>query len=135
MDLLTGQQHELKEVLEKHQETAKAIVLADGENETNYQYLLEEKIWIKLSNFPQSVGWRYGIFEINNTYYVVGNDGITTPNNVFHKFPSNKEYRWCATCRVGNNILIVCKEDGGEGRLRTTGKIYQFRGNYQQQQS
>ena len=43
LDLLTGQQHELKEVLEKHQETAKSIVLADGENETNYQYLLDEK--------------------------------------------------------------------------------------------
>ena len=50
------------------------------------------------------------MFEINNVFYVVGNKGISTLHNEFHKFPSNKEYDWCATCRVGNEILVVCKE-------------------------
>ena len=46
------------------------------------------------------------MFEINNVFYIVGRKGISTLNNEFYKFPSNKEYNWCYTCRVGNNILV-----------------------------
>ena len=77
-------------------------------NENNYQYLLDEKRWIKSNKFPESVSLIYNIFEINNTCYIVGTKGISTINNEFYKYSSNKEYYWCATCRVGNNILVVC---------------------------
>ena len=74
----------------------------------SYQYLLDEKRWIKLNQLPESVVIIYNTFEINNTCYVVGTEGISTLNNEFHKYPSNKVYYWCATCQVGNNILVVC---------------------------
>ena len=77
-------------------------------NKYNYQYSFDEKRWIKLNQFPKSVGSVRGIFEIKNTYYVVGVKGISTLKNEFYKFPSNNKYNCCATCRVGNNILVVC---------------------------
>ena len=104
-----GQQDE---VTENGQESAKAIVVADWFNNISYQYLLDEKRWVKLNKFPESVGRINNIFEIKNTCYVVGSKGISTLNNEFYKFPSNKEYYWCITpCLVENNILVVSKEN------------------------
>ena len=37
-----------QEVVENHQET-KAIVVASRYNENNYQYLLDEKKWVKIN--------------------------------------------------------------------------------------
>ena len=109
--MFTGQQDE---VTENDQESAKAIVVADNcLNRNNYQYLLGEKAWIKLNKFPQSVGSILEIFEINNIFYLVGTKGISTLNNEIYTFPSNKKYDFCATCRVGNNILVVSKEKYG----------------------
>ena len=51
------------------------------------------------------------MFEISDVFYVIGTKGISTLNNEVYKFPSNKEYDWCETYRVGNNILVVCKEN------------------------
>ena len=72
--------------------------------------MLDEKIWIKLNKFPQSVGDIHEIVEINNVFYVIGSEGISTLNNDIYKFPSNKYYDVCETCLVGNNILVVCNE-------------------------
>ena len=61
------------------------------------------------------------MFQINNIFHVVGDKGISTLNNEVYKFPSKKEYNLRATCRVGNNILVVCKgkryKDDVESRL------------------
>ena len=111
----TGQQNEISE---NHQESAKAIVITGKCYNKNYQYLLDEKRWIKLNKFPQTVGWIRGMFEINNVFYVVGEKGISTLNNDFVKFPTNKEYNWCATCRVGNSILVVRYYDGVDGESK-----------------
>ena len=97
-------------VTENRQESSKAILVGDFFNQYNYQYLLDEKRWVKLNKFPQSVGSIFEIVEINNIFYVIGSKGISTLNNEFHKFPSNKEYAWCATCQVGNNILVISKD-------------------------
>ena len=51
-DNFTGQQDE---TIENDQESAKAIVVADCFNKINYQYLLDEKRWIRLNKFPQTV--------------------------------------------------------------------------------
>ena len=47
------------------------------------------------------------MFETYNVFYVVDDKGISTLNNEVYKFPTNKEYYRCATCRVGNNILVI----------------------------
>ena len=51
------------------------------------------------------------MFDTNNVVYVVGNKGILILSKEVYSFPSNKYYDWCATCRVGNNILVICKEN------------------------
>ena len=83
--------------------------------------MLDEKRWTKINKFPESVGFVRGMFEINNIFYVIGSKGISTLNNEVYKFPSNKQYTWCAICRVGSNILVICKEkyyyDDVESRL------------------
>ena len=71
--------------------------------------MLDEKRWIELNKFPQSVSYIRGIFEITDVFYVIGRGGISTLNNEVYKFPSNKYYDLCETCRVGNKILVVCK--------------------------
>ena len=63
----TGQQ----EVIENHQAT-KAIVVANVFNEHNYQYLLDDKKWVKIKNFTKSVGEIRGIHEIVKVFYLVG---------------------------------------------------------------
>ena len=65
-----------------------------------------------MNKFPQSVGLIGGILEINNVLYVNGSIGISTLNNKFYKYPSNKQYGWGATCRVGKNIFVALKEIG-----------------------
>ena len=76
----------------------------------NYQYSLDEKRWIKSTNFAKSVGRIHKILKINNTSYVVGHKGISTLNDEYYKFRSNKQYNRCATCPVGNKILVICKD-------------------------
>ena len=72
--------------------------------------MLDEKRWVKLNKFAESVGRINNIFEIKNTCYVVGSKEITTLNNEFYKLPSNKEYYWSITpCLVENSILVVSK--------------------------
>ena len=74
--------------------------------------MLGEKRWLKLNNFSHSAGYAHAVFEINNTCYVVGTKGISTLNNEVYTFPSNQiSNSYFATCRVGNNILVVCKDD------------------------
>ena len=74
-----------------------------------------------MNKFPRSVGWVRGILEINNVYYTVGTKGISTLNNEVYNIPFNERYDWCETCRVGNNILVICcnsyGNDDGECRL------------------
>ena len=113
----TGEQDHTTENV---QESAKAIVVTDWMNKYNYQYLLDENRWIKLNKFPKSVSYICGILEINDDFYVIGSKGISTLNNEVYKFPSNKQYGCCATCRLGNNIFLVCKKnyyDDVESRL------------------
>ena len=69
--------------------------------------MLDDKKWVKINKFPDSVGKIYGIYEINNVFYVVGEEGILTLNNEFYKFPSYKNYYWYTSCLVGNNILLI----------------------------
>ena len=76
--------------------------------------MLDKKIWIKLKKFTETVSYIRGILQINNVFYVVDEKGISTLNNEVYKFQSNKEYYWCATCRVGNNILVVRNENYGD---------------------
>ena len=76
--------------------------------------MLDEKRWVQLNKFPKSVELICGMCETNKVFYVVGSTGISTSINnltLTYKFASNKEYNWCATCRVGNNILVFCKND------------------------
>ena len=63
----------------------------DWLNKYNYQYLLDEKRWIKLNQFPKAVGRTYKTFEKNNTFYVVGIKGISTLKKEVYKFPSIKK--------------------------------------------
>ena len=102
---------------ENNQENAaKAIVVADFWNQNNYQYLLDEKKWVKINKFPGYIPNVFGIHEINNVFYVVGQQGISTLNNEFYKFPS---YKCCRiSCQVGNNILFV--SDNSESKLFNT---------------
>ena len=74
-----GQQ---KEVIENHEEV-KAIVVADRYNNHHYQYVLDNKKWIKLYKFPDSVVYIHDIFESDNVFYVVSNRGISTINDEF----------------------------------------------------
>ena len=102
---LSGQEEELTE---KHKE-AKAIVIADIYNiysDNNYQYLLDEKKWVQINKFPKSVGKIFGVFEINDVFYVVGRKGISTLNNEFYEFPTDIFYSWSQSYQIGNNILI-----------------------------
>ena len=99
---LTGQQEELTE---NYQE-AKAIVVANAYNDHNYQYLLDEKKWVKIKKFSESVGIIFGIHEINNVFYVIGAKGISTLNNEFYEFPPDNCYSWRQSYKIGNNILI-----------------------------
>ena len=71
---------------------------------------MDEKRWIKLNTFPESVGKISGMCEINNVFYVVGHRGISTLKNEVYEIQTNKACNWCATCRVGNNILVICKD-------------------------
>ena len=79
--------------------------------------MLDDKKWVKLNNFTESVGDIGGIYEINNVCYVVGGNGISTLNNNFYKFPSNEDHFRLTSCRVGNNILVIREFHGVEGKL------------------
>ena len=79
---MTGQQDE---TIENHQQSTKAIVIADVYHNNNYQYLLDEKRWSKLNKFPNSVDFICEMFEIKNVFYVIGSKGISTINNEFYK--------------------------------------------------
>ena len=76
--------------------------------------MLDEKKWVELNKFPEPVILIRGMFEINNVLYIVGYNGISKLNNEIYKFRSNKLYDWCATCRVGNNIIVVCENYNGD---------------------
>ena len=108
-----------QKVVENHEEL-KAIVVADRHNNHNYQYLLDEKKWVKINDFPKSVGEICGIHEVNNVFYVVGKKGISTLNNEFYKFLSSKNYDWCTSCRVGNNILLIRTKYNADLKLFNT---------------
>ena len=89
-------------------------MFADKNDRYTYQYLLDDKKWVKINksknwvkNFPESVGDICGMYEIDNTFHVVGNKGISTLNKEFCEFPSNNEHWWSASCRVGKNILVI----------------------------
>ena len=74
--------------------------------------MLDEKKWVEINKFPESVGSIHGIFEVKNVFYVAGIKGISTFNNEFYKFPSDivpvhKYFNRCRSCRVENNILVV----------------------------
>ena len=60
------------------------------------------------------------MFEINNVLYFVGQKGISTLNDEVHKFPSNKEYGWCSTCRVGDNIFVVSKYYDDDNKVESS---------------
>ena len=60
-----------QEVVKNHEEV-EAIVVADKFNKNNYQYLLDEKKWVKIKEFPESVGEIRGIHEIVKVFYLVG---------------------------------------------------------------
>ena len=68
--------------------------------------MLEEKKWVKINEFNKSVGNIYGIHEVNNVFYVVGEYGISTLNNEFYEFPKDIFYSWSRSYQIGNNILI-----------------------------
>ena len=71
-----------------------------------------------MNKFPNSVDFVCEMFEIKNVFYVVGTKGVSTLNNEVYKFSSNKEYGWCETCRVGNNILFIRKERNCDWEIR-----------------
>ena len=95
-------------------EAAKAILVTGYYNifhEVNYQFLLDEKKWVKVKKFPESPEnvHVYGVFEISNVIYVVRGNGILTLSNEVHKLPSNKLHYWCGSCKVENKILVIRK--------------------------
>ena len=92
---------------EEVKQATKEIIVADTNNKLNYQYLLDDKNWVKINKFPDSVGDIYGVFEIDNVFYVVGDKGIATLNKEFYKLPSNMIYHWYTSCQVENNVLLI----------------------------
>ena len=108
----------LKYFTENQEKAANAIVVADRCNRNTYQYLLDDKKWVKIINnnrfkrFPESVGEICGIHEIDNVFYVVGNKGILTLNNELYKFPSNEDHWWSTSLRVEKNILVIQSNHG-----------------------
>ena len=84
---------------ETRQDEAKAIVVSDYLNKHNYQYLFDELKWVKLNNFPKTDGKIFGIFENNNILSVCVN------NSELNRLPSNKKYKWCTSCKFGNNFF------------------------------
>ena len=90
---------------------AKAIVVVSAKYECSYQYLLDDKKWVRINKYPQLVGDICGIYEINNKIYVVDKKGISTLDNEFYKLHqsytnSDEVYGFCASCQTGNNILV-----------------------------
>ena len=86
---------------------AKAIVVASAaKKEYSYQYLIDDKKWVRINNYPQLVGEIFGIYEINNKVYVVDKKGISTLDNEFYKLPLDLRNIFCATCQAKNNILV-----------------------------
>ena len=81
-------------------------MVVSAKYEYSYQYLLDDKKWARINNYPQLVGDICGIHEINNKVYVVDKKGISTLDNDFYKLPSDKRYDFCTSCQAGNNILV-----------------------------
>ena len=85
-------------------------MVANYFNKKSYQYLLDEKKWVKINNFPQTVGGINGVFEINNALHVVGENGISTIDNQHYKLPPNENLdELDASCLVANDILVFGK--------------------------
>ena len=93
-------------VKEDDRTEAKAIVVVNSDNEYSYQYLLDDRKWVKINKFPQSVGDICDIYEINNRVYVVDTKGISTLDNEFYKLPSGREYSLCFSCLAGDDLLV-----------------------------
>ena len=81
-------------------------MLVSAKYECSYQYLLDDKMWVRINNYPQLVGKICGIHEINNKVYVVDKKGISTLDNDFYKLPSNTRYGFCTSCLAGDKILV-----------------------------
>ena len=79
------------------------------DNEYSYQYLLDDKKWVRINKYPQLVGDICGIYEINNKVYVVDAKGISTLDNEFYKLPMGYDYCLCFSCLAGDNILVSLK--------------------------
>ena len=105
-EIYTGKR--IKTVDCRHEALKSIVCVAHGLDKENYQYLLEHKKWIKIEKLSQPVGNVCGVHEINNTFYVVGRKGISTLNNEVYEYSSNKQCIWCTSCRVKNNILVLC---------------------------
>ena len=81
-------------------------MVVSAKYEYSYQYLLDDKMWVRINNYPQLVGKICGIHEINNKVYVVDKKGISTLDNDFYKLPSNTRYGFCTSCLAGDKILV-----------------------------
>ena len=74
--------------------------------EYSYQYLIDDKKWVRINKYPQLVGDIRGIYEINDKVYVIDMKGISTLDNEFYKLPSVEKYYFRTSCLAGNNILV-----------------------------
>ena len=102
------------------------VILASSERGTLYQFSIENKTWSKLGI---TVGRKVlNIFEINNTCYFVGCEGITTmpSGKQYYKFPWNfftaSKVKGLILLfeRYGNNIFFdTINKKWGETIIRT----------------
>ena len=97
-----------------------------NDNKDNYQYLLDDKKWVKFNKLPSSVGKIWKIHQIDNEFYTIGNKGISTFNDEFYEFSKiNKKYYWWHTsCVVGTDMLIFRKSFEKESFCNGKAKLF-----------
>ena len=84
------------------------ILVVDGG--LTFNHSLYENVWTSMTSVPKSSGWARGLFEIENSCYIVGDKGIATLSHEFYPYLNNKEYDWSTTCQLENCILVICLE-------------------------
>ena len=81
--------------------------------------MLGAKKWVKINKFPKSLDSIRGVFEIENTLYIVRKKGISSMKNNTYQFLSDEwigmsscEWgSWETSCLVGNCILKIYMKD------------------------
>ena len=85
------------------------VILASSEHGKLYQFSIENKTWSKLGI---TVGGKVlNIFEINNIFYVVGSQGITTmsPDKQYYKVPTDRIF---FTASKVKGLILLFEHNG-----------------------